>query len=161
MRWHPGSAHGTALVEMALTLPLLTIVLVGTIDFARVFYTGIQLTNAVRAGAQYGASSLGASADISGMQTVAENAVDISGLSIGASRLCQCATGDGQTFSSTSPTANNCTQPAATSCPTAGTHRIVTVTVTGSKTFSMAARSIFGLPSSVPLTRSATLRVSE
>jgi Flp pilus assembly protein TadG len=147
-------------VELALTLPILITVLLGTIDFARVFYTAIELTNAARAGAQYGAMSLGASEDLSGMRTAATNAVNLTGVAADASRLCQCVTDDGLTFSSTSPSANNCDAAPATSCPVAGTHRIVTVTVVTSKTFAMIGK-MSGIPGSLPLSRTATMRVSE
>src|SRR5260221_3845737 len=43
--------RGSALVELAIALPLLVAVLVGTTDFARVFYLATELTNAARAGA--------------------------------------------------------------------------------------------------------------
>ena len=50
------SERGSALVELAVTLPLLVLLVVGVADLARVFYVSMALTNAARAGAQYGSS---------------------------------------------------------------------------------------------------------
>lgn len=46
---------GQGLVEMALMLPLITLILVGTVDLGRVFFYYARLTNAVKEGALYGA----------------------------------------------------------------------------------------------------------
>jgi len=44
---------GQALVEFALILPLLLILVVGALDFGRLFFTKIVITNAAREGAYY------------------------------------------------------------------------------------------------------------
>jgi Flp pilus assembly protein TadG len=151
------SEHGAALVELAVSLPVVLLVFVITIDFARVFYLSIALTNAARAGAQYGSSTLARSGDTTGMETTATSAVNTTGVSAVASRLCQCASDTG-VFSSTSPTANDCTTPAAVSC--AGNHRVITVTVTTTKTFTTLV-NFPGVPSSLSVSRNATLRVAD
>jgi hypothetical protein len=71
------SVTGGALVELAIVLPLLLIIFAGTVDFARVFYATISLTNAARAGAQYGSASLAKSLDSAGMQATAVAAVNL------------------------------------------------------------------------------------
>jgi Flp pilus assembly protein TadG len=152
-----GSDSGSALVELALCLPLLVLTMVGVADFARVFYTSIELNNAARAGAQYGAYTLARSGDISGMQTKATGAVNITGVTVvAAPPNCQCADDVGNF----SPLAGGttCATDVATSCPSK--HRVVTVTVTASKTFTPIA-NYAGIFSPVDLTRTATLRVSE
>lgn len=45
--------RGQALVEFALVLPLLLLLILGAMDFARMFSTKITLTNAAREGAYY------------------------------------------------------------------------------------------------------------
>lgn len=45
--------HAQALVEFALILPLLLVLIIGAMDFGRVFYFKIVLTNAAREGANY------------------------------------------------------------------------------------------------------------
>jgi len=150
------SDRGSALVELAVCLPLLVLLMIGAGDFARVFYTSIELNSAARAGAQYGSSNLARSGDTSGMQTAATSAVNITGLTAVATRTCQCAN-DAGTFSALAG-GTTCATAEATSCPSK--HRVVTVTVTTSKTFTPIANysGIFG---PVALTRTATLRVSE
>ena len=151
------SESGSALVELALALPLLVLVLISTIDFSRVFYVSIALTNAARAGAQYGSYSVAQSGATATMQTTATGATNLTGVTANASRTCQCATDDG-TFSATSPTANDCTSAETTSCPSK--HLVITVTVTTSKTFTTIMNQFPGIPSSISLTRTATMRVA-
>ena len=50
-----GTRSGQGIVELALSLPLLLLLMLGTIDVGRVFFDYIQLRNAVREGAGYGA----------------------------------------------------------------------------------------------------------
>ena len=146
---------GGALVELALVMPVLVLIFVGTIDFGRVFYTSQALTDSARAGVQYGAKSPASTGDYTGMQTTAENATNTPGITAVATRKCQCATDSG-TFSPTTPP-DDCTSPAATSCP--GAHLVVTVTVTTSKTFTtIMSGGLPGFMQSMSLSRSATMR---
>ncbi len=46
---------GQALVELALVLPILALVVLGTSDMARLFYFSVAVTNAAREGARHGA----------------------------------------------------------------------------------------------------------
>ena len=143
---------GSAIVELSVVLPMLVIVMVGTIDMARVFYTAMELTNAARAGAQFGAANLGNSANASQMQTVALAAVNITGVAaVASSPVCECAADDGSSFAATS-----CT---STTCP-GGQHRVITVSVTTSTTFNLIMPSVLPF-ASIPLSRTTTLRVSE
>src|SRR4051812_26664155 len=48
---------GSAIIEMALLFPLMAVMMCGTMDFARVFYAGIAVASAARAGVQLGAFS--------------------------------------------------------------------------------------------------------
>ena len=152
------SESGAALVELAVALPILMLILASTIDFSRVFHTAMALTDAARAGAQYGAASPANSNDSAGMQTTAQNATNVSGISASASRLCRCAT-DAGVFSDTvgSPSIA-CTGAESSVCPTG--HRVVTVTVTTTKVFSTIFTGILpGALNTTTLTRSSTLRV--
>lgn len=156
MKDRRNSEAGGALIELALVLPVIVLIFVGTIDFGRVFYASQSLTNAARAGAQYGAHTPARSADFTGMETTAEAATNTAGITATATRLCQCASDTG-TFSATAPSANDCTTDEATSCP--GGHRVVTVTVVTTKSFSTLMAG--GLPTflqTMSLSRSATMR---
>jgi Flp pilus assembly protein TadG len=151
------SETGSALIELAVALPLLVAVMIVTIDFARVFYLGISLTNAARAGAQYGTHTLAQSDPVTGMmQTTATTATNTTGMTATATRLCQCAT-DAAVLSPTSPSPNECIRPEATACPSG--HRLITVTVTTSKSFSTIMSAVPGVPNPLTLTRSVTQRV--
>ena len=154
------SDHGGALVELAMCLPLLVLILVGTADFARVFYTSIELTNAARAAAQAGAYGLAQSDPVAGpMQATANTASNITPSSVTVLRSCSCVSDDGSIASPMS-----CTAVCPTS-PLLPRHRVITVTVTTGTTFSTIS-SLLGVPCRVAvggcaLSRSATLRVSE
>jgi len=144
---------GAALVELAVSLPLLILILVGTIDFARIFYTAIELSNAARAGAEYATYDVGRA---TGSMTNAQNAAiaaapNINTVSASASSLCQCATNSGVVTATTPP--NTCTA----TCSGTGGHIVISVTVTATRTFTTIAR-FPGVPNTITLSRSATLR---
>src|SRR5580692_10049080 len=67
------SDSGQSLIEVALLLPLLLLLLVGTIEIGRFAYYAILVANSARAGAQYGSQSLVTSADTAGITTAAKN----------------------------------------------------------------------------------------
>ena len=63
--------EGSALIELALSLPLLSIILLGAAEFARLAYASIEVANAAHAGAMYASYSLAASADSGGISNAA------------------------------------------------------------------------------------------
>jgi Flp pilus assembly protein TadG len=144
--------RGTALVELSVALPLMMIMLVGTIDFGRVFYRALAVGQAARAGAEYGAQSLAKSTDTTAIKAAAKNAVSsdltLIDSDLSTARTCQCATNAG-VFSNTSP-ANTCT---GTPC-TAPDHLVISVGVTASKAFSVP---YLGMSSTI--TRTTKIRV--
>jgi Flp pilus assembly protein TadG len=56
--------RGQSLVEMAILTPVILLILLGAIDFGRVFYSYITITNAARVGAQFGMDPRRAPAEI-------------------------------------------------------------------------------------------------
>ena len=146
-----GPERGESLAETALLLPLLTLVLLGVIDFGRAYYLSIEVTNAAYAGASYGVQN---SADITGMQNAATgDAPDVAGITASASYGCVCS----QSNASTSGVAN-CTSPPT--CNGAGNTTVTYVTVTTSASYT----PIFkwpGFPASISLHGSSTLRAGE
>ena len=146
------SSRGAALVELSISIFLLVLLLVGAADFARVYHHTIDLENAARAGAQYGAQSIGNSVDIDGMKAAATQAAPDTALTPSATYECWCATDDAATY--TYYDAAGCD--ALEECPT-NQHLIVRVTVTTSYDFQTIASfgGIFDLPM---ITRSATMR---
>jgi Flp pilus assembly protein TadG len=63
--------RGQSLVEFALILPVLLILMLGTIDFGRVYFAYVSVTNAARNGAQYASFSSEAAADSDGIRNAA------------------------------------------------------------------------------------------
>jgi Flp pilus assembly protein TadG len=64
---------GQAIVELALTMPVLIALLGGAVELARVAYAAIEVSNAARAGAQFGGQGLFYAQDSTGIQTTAQN----------------------------------------------------------------------------------------
>jgi len=137
---------GSAFVELALFTPVLLLMLVGAVDFARVYYADITLANAAEVGALYGSRSVSGSSDTAGMQTAATNdGKDLTTMTAVATNYCSCgASGAHQTCPATSCTGAN---PA---------HRYVKVQTT--YTFNTLF-PIPGVPATVPMTRTAVVRV--
>ena len=64
---------GHALVELALTLPVLVLLLIGAAELGRLAYYSIEVSNAARAGVAYGAQNHVTASNFTGMQTAAQN----------------------------------------------------------------------------------------
>jgi Flp pilus assembly protein TadG len=62
-----------ALVELSLILPLFFLLMIGAVELGRVAFAAIEISNAARAGAQYGAQSAFYSQDTSGITATAQN----------------------------------------------------------------------------------------
>ena len=132
---------GSAMIEMALAFPLLVLLLAGTADFGRVFYTYVTLANAARTGAQYGSAGAPRTADTDGIRQAALNdAQDLSGVTITSAKTCQCSNGS----------TVDC---ASTSCSPLRYY----VTVTATKTFQTVI-PYPGIPSSTAVTAVAKMR---
>ncbi len=67
------SESGQALTELGLILPVLVLMLLGTVELARVAYAAIEVSNAAHAGAQYGSRSVFHANDTTGIQNAAAN----------------------------------------------------------------------------------------
>jgi Flp pilus assembly protein TadG len=146
-------ARGAALIELAISLPVLLLILVGTIDFARVFHLSMMLNNAVRAGAQYGAQDFAKSGDTSGMQAAANASALADGQTIEVptpTRTCECASNSNPSVSTVNCSTGTCST---------GQHMVVTVSVTARKTFTINAPIPLGtIPRSFTVSRTATQR---
>lgn len=111
---------GQALVEAAITIPLLMLLLVGAVELARVAYAAIEVSNAARAAATYGAQDTSTVADSTGMGTVAANdAANLTGLTTTTTVTGICSDGSACTGSG-----NQCLN---SDCSTSRIEQIVTV----------------------------------
>ena len=136
--------RGQSLVELALVLPLLLLLLVGVLEIGRFAYYDILVANAARAGAQYGSQSLTAAADVDGISTAAKND-GLASLTVTPSLLCGCSAGS----LGTCPTGNVCANP------------LVYIQVTASETDFKSLFSYPGLPATMTLSSTVTMRVSQ
>lgn len=86
--------RGSALVELALTTPLLMFTLIGTAELGRIAYAAIEVEGAARAGASYGAlSTTNAFGPASAIEQAAKNdAPNITDLTATATTACVCET---------------------------------------------------------------------
>jgi len=63
--------EGQAVIELAVVMPLLVLLFLGAMEFGRLCYVGIEVTNAAQAGAAYGAQNHALASDVLGIRTVA------------------------------------------------------------------------------------------
>jgi Flp pilus assembly protein TadG len=133
--------RGLAAVEFSIVGLVLVLLLVVAADYGRIFATSIAVTNAARAGAQYGIQSASTWANTAGMQAAAlADGNEVDGLTATATNFCECTAG----------TAVSCITPGCSS-----PRRYVSVTA--SATFAPLT-ALPGLPGSVTLTRTAIMR---
>jgi len=114
------SEAGGALVETAITLPMLVTLTLGAVEFARVAYASIEVANAAKAAVSYGAQSKATVGDTTGIQTVATNdAADLTGLTSVPTTSYICSDGSAATGTNTD-------------CSTSQIEAILTVTTSAS-----------------------------
>jgi Flp pilus assembly protein TadG len=161
------SQSGQALVEVALTLPLLLLLLMGVIELGRYAYISILVGNSARAGAAYGAQSGGTSGDTAGITLAAKNDFQNNGqklskLTVNSVVSCGCDNAGTLTVDYTSsPDCSDATNPALGATIAAcvpGGHWVAMVAVTSSGTFNSIFNA-FGIPTSITLSKTATMRV--
>lgn len=140
--------RGSSLVEMGFILSFLLLLAIGVIDFGRAFYDSIELENAARAGAEYGAT---APTDTAGMIAAAKSdaSTDISTVAATASYGCMCS--DGSNSSASCTTTPSCSS---------STRQVNYVQVNTSYTYTTFLPWP-GIPSSFALTGNATLSPGE
>ncbi len=71
MSSRPRARRGAAAAELAILLPFLAIVFVAGLDFARVYYSALTITNCARNGATYASMDPNHAADTAGIQAAA------------------------------------------------------------------------------------------
>jgi Flp pilus assembly protein TadG len=145
LRRFGAAQDGQSIVEVALFMPALLLVLMGTIDLGRLAQFDARLATSARAGVQYGAQNLVTADDFSGMQTAALNDMpNDSSVHASASHYCTCADG-----SATSCSGSAC----------ADNYRLLYVEVSSTGTFVPLFNLFLGPP--VARTRTAILQVGQ
>ncbi|MGD0906270.1 MAG: TadE/TadG family type IV pilus assembly protein [Candidatus Acidiferrales bacterium] len=82
--------RGQALLELGLLLPLLLLLAVGIIEIGRLAYFAIEVSNAARAGAQFGTQSLAAASDTADITTAAQNDASDIGTNLNVTPTASC-----------------------------------------------------------------------
>ena len=144
--------RGSALVEVALTAPMLCVLLVGASEFATLEYDKIEVTNAARAGVAYGSQSSATAADTSGTKSAAINdGSNVAGIHATAIEFWSCSSAPSTQYSSAAAAANACSS-------SGGAHVLnyVQVNTTATVTPSIA---VPGLPASYTMNGVAVMRV--
>lgn len=143
MKPNTKSDTGSATVEFALLLPMMLLLVLGVVDFARLFYAAITVASAARAGVQYGAQDTTTARNTAQMQTAALNdATDITGVTATAEFYCECSNG---------------TRVDCVSGTCSGASPPVYVSVTVAKTFTTLV-DYPGIPHNTVLLRTARMR---
>ncbi len=144
---------GQALVEAAISLPLMLALLLGMAELAKMIYCSIEVTNAARAATQYAAMNGGAfttngALDTSGMLNAAQGDSFNMGTHVGwatgyppPSYACTCSGAGTASCNVAGSFPSGCT----------GSHLIITVTAYTQGTFTTGIH-IAGLPTSYKLT---------
>src|SRR5262245_49450122 len=82
-----GCDSGNAVLELVLLCPLFLMLTIGAVEFARLTYAWIEVTNAARAGIAYGAQNRTTAANAAGTQQAAINdAANLSGVTVTTNR---------------------------------------------------------------------------
>jgi Flp pilus assembly protein TadG len=148
--------RGQSAVELALAAPVLFTLLLMVGDYGRVFFEAIAVSDAARAGAQYGAQNLTTSIDTAGIaQAAVTDASQVSGLAVTSSTFCTC-TGSAAIVTCS---ATACTVPA-----TEKTFVQVNTSATFTTAFSWGITvdgQRMGLPTATPLNSTSVLEVQQ
>lgn len=138
--------RGAAAVEFALVATVLLLILLGAADFGRAMYARIVIQGMANAGAHYGTRLVGAYTDTAGIQAAAvADAGGLTGYIITSTSTCFCSSGG----------------PCNGVCGGAGEtdpmpYRVLTVSV--NYTFVPVVTNFPGLPASIPMTASVSMR---
>ncbi|HWB33611.1 MAG TPA: TadE/TadG family type IV pilus assembly protein [Acidobacteriaceae bacterium] len=101
-----GVENGSALVELALVVPVLSLLLLGSAEFAILAYDDIEVSSAARAGVAYGSQSTSTASDLTGMQQAAlSDGGNVPGMTATAIQFWSC---------SNAPSAQSSTKPSCT-----------------------------------------------
>ncbi|SRR5258706_8555995 len=98
------SRSGSAIIEFVIAIPILMLLAVGVAEFGRLYRTSIALSNAVKAGAQYGAQDAAHADDAPGIALAARtDASPITLDSVQSARVCRCPDGSAPACDATCP----------------------------------------------------------
>jgi Flp pilus assembly protein TadG len=145
---------GSAFVELALVLPLLCLVLIGSVELGRIAYAAIEVSNAARAAVAYGSQNLVTASDSTDMASAASaDAADLTSLgatlSTTTTTACVCDTGSSTPSVSCGSLAQLCCPPGETANCTTGYYTGTGVVYVEANT-SATVKTIFNYPAIPP-----------
>jgi Flp pilus assembly protein TadG len=97
--------RGSAILEAGLLLPVLVLMTCGAMDFARVFFAGIVVESAARAGVQAASWSVGKAGATVDSDTAAQNDASgqgLTGVTVSSRTFCACISGSAEVACNTS-----------------------------------------------------------
>jgi Flp pilus assembly protein TadG len=134
--------QGGAMLELAVVLPVLMLIAIGVMDYGRVYYTSVAVSNAARAGAEWGAIDSGHQANSTAIQNFAKlDGVDAGTITVTSQQICKCGS-----------TTVGCTSTCSGLAPN------VWIEVTASKSVPMLLKYP-GLATTISVSRTATFRL--
>ena len=159
LRRHLSLDKGQALIELALVLPVFTLMLVGIAEFGRLAYASIEVNNAARAAASYAAQTNTTAADSTNITLAAkQDAADIvsSDLTATPAYSCSCESNTG-----TITALNSCSKTDVNLTACASPSRIVVFVQVNTSAPVATLFHFPGFPSTVTLQGQATVRVQQ
>ena len=137
------SRSGGAALELAVVMPVLILIAIGVMDYGRVFFTSVAVSNAARAGAEWGAQGNAEAMQQANIENFAKlDGAEASPITVTSQTICRCGA-----------TTVGCT---STCSGGYGAPRVF-VEVTASKSVTLLL-PYPGLPSSISISRTATFR---
>ena len=138
--------RGGAILELAIALPLLIVICIGVMDFGRVYFTSVAVSNAARAGAEWGitypqSTPFQTAQQISFAQL---DGAEAGAIAVTASTECKCG-------------ATTVTCSSTTDCGGGFGPPAIWITATASKSVAMLI-SYPGIPSTISISRTAIFR---
>jgi len=100
--------RGSAMVEFALTLPMLLLLGVGMVEVGRAIYYTVEVNNGATAGVAYGTRTWITALDTNGMQDASTYEANVTGMTSTATYGCACDTGGGTSCSYPVPAQTSC-----------------------------------------------------
>jgi Flp pilus assembly protein TadG len=91
------SESGNALIELAITLPLFALIILGGAEIANIAWSSVQINNAARAGAAFGSLSRANAADVTDIANAAQNEapklITTPSTQVTSTQACYCVSG--------------------------------------------------------------------
>jgi Flp pilus assembly protein TadG len=154
MRTHQtpeSSESGQGALELAFSLPLFALLILGSAEIANLAWGSVEVNNAARAGAAYASLSRANAASTGYIQTAAQNEAPNLTIAATSTQVCYC--------SNPAATDPGCGSTSLTSCPTPG---VIQVAVQVNTSATVATLVHYpGLPASYTLHAQATVGVEQ